>query len=308
MLASVPAAFAQGFPSEKPIKIVVPFNPGGLTDLLGRITADFLQKRLGQAVVVENRPGASGAVAADYVAKAPPDGYTLMLTAADLAVLPAVRNNLPYSLEDFTYLTRFWTAGTMIVVGPNSPVSSMKDLADEMKKNPGRVRYATTGVASLNHLGTAKLLSAIGVRAVHIPYTGQGPIQTDLLGGVVDFYTGASVPFPNNLKVLAPAGTTRNPAFPNLPTLKELGYENATYDAWFGVIAPAHLPEPIAAKLNDELRAVFTDPQAIAKFRDAAKQEPDKDLLVGEAFHKHVIEQTSLWKSVAEKENITVQQ
>ncbi|MCP2138506.1 tripartite-type tricarboxylate transporter receptor subunit TctC [Rhizobium sp. SLBN-94] len=306
ILAATPSV-AQDFPN-KPVKIVVAFNPGGLTDLLARITADFLQKRLGQAVVVENRPGASGAVAADYVAKAKPDGYTLMVTAADLAVLPAVRANLPYSLDNFTYLTKFWTTGTMIVVGPDSPVSSMPELIDRIKSNPGKVRYGTTGVASLNHLGTAKLLGAIDGSAVHVPYTGQGPITTDLLANVVDFYTGGSVPFPNNLKVLAPAGSVRSQAYPDLPTLQELGYENASYDAWFGVIAPPNLPEGIADKLNSELEAVFTDPEAIAKFRDAAKQEPDKLLSVGRDFKQYVLDQNKGWKEIAQQQKIEVQQ
>lgn len=307
VLAAMPA-MAQEYPKKQPIKIIVPFNPGGLTDLLARITAEFLQRRIGQAVVVENRPGAAGAIAADYVAKAPADGYTIMMSAADLAVLPAVRNNLPYKLEEFTYLTRFWTTGTMIVVGPKSPVSSIAELISHMKANTGKFRYGTTGVASLNHLGTAKFESSVGVKGVHIPYAGAGPIYTDLLAGNIDFYTGGSLPFPETLKVLAPAGTKRQVSYPNLPTLAELGYKNASYDAWFGVIAPPNLPKSIADRLNAELRAVYKDPEAIAKFKSSAKEVPDENLLVGEDFRQRVLQENKNWKEVADREKIVVQQ
>ena len=301
-------AMAQEYPKKQPIKIIVPFNPGGLTDLLARITAEFLQRRMEQAVVVENRPGASGAIAADYVSKAAPDGYTLMLTAADIAVLPAVRNNLPYKLDEFTYLTKFWTTGTMIVVGPRSAISTAQELIAQLKANPGKLRYGSTGVASLNHLGTAKLEGALGAKGVHVPYSGAAPVQNDLLAGTIDFYTGASLPFPANLKVLAPAGTRRHGSYPDLPTLEELGYKNASYDAWFGLIGPPKLSKPIVDRLNAELRALYKDPEAIAKFKNSAKEVPDENLLVGEDFRQYVLQENKTWREVAEREKITVQQ
>ena len=301
------SAMAQDFPQKRPVKIVVPFSVGGLTDLLARITAEFLQKRLGQAVIVENKPGAAGAIAADYVAKSPADGYTLMMSAADLAVLPAVRANLPYKLEDFTYLTRFWTTGTMIVVGPKSQFSTLAELIAYMKANPGKVVYGTAGVGSLNHLGTLKFEGAVGVKGLHVPYPGAQPVYGALQEGSLDFYTGASLPFPDSLKVLAPAGSRRHPAYPNLPTLEELGFKGASYDAWFGIIAPGNLPKPVADRINAELRAVYQDPEAIARFRKATQEVPDPNLLVGDSFRNRVLQERKTWKEIADREKVVLE-
>jgi len=301
-------AMAQEYPKKQPVKIVVAANAGGLTDVLGRITAEFLQRRLGQAVVVENRPGASSAIGADYVAKSPPDGYTLYLAGAELAVIPALRNNLPYKFEDFTYLTRFWTTIPLMVVGPKSTFSSPAELIAYMKANPRKLRYGTPGVGSLNHIGTAMFEGSTGVKGVHVPYTGIAPIYTDLLAGNIDFAMGATPPFPDALKVLGPAGTKRHAAYPNLPTLEEAGYKNASHDAWFGVVAPPNLPKPIAERLIADLSAVFKDPEAIAKYQSATKSVPDANPLIGEDFKKRALEENKNWKAVADREKIVVQQ
>ena len=301
-------AMAQEFPKKQPIKIVVAANAGGLTDVLGRITAEYLQRRIGQAVVVENRPGAASAIGADYTAKSAADGYTLYLAGAELAVIPALRDNLPYKFEDFTYLTRFWTTVPLIVVGPKVPVSTPAELIAYMKANPGKMRYGTPGVGSLNHVGTAMFESSAGVKGVHIPYTGIAPIYTDLLAGNVDFAMGAVPPFPDALKVLGPAGTKRSTAYPNLPTLEEIGYKNASHDAWFGFVAPPNLPKPIADRLIAELSAVFKDPEAIAKYQSATKGVPDATPLIGEDFKKRALQENKNWKAVADREKIVVQQ
>jgi tripartite-type tricarboxylate transporter receptor subunit TctC len=303
---AVPAA-AQDFPSKKPIKIVVAANAGGLTDVLGRITAEFLQKNLGQAVVVENKPGAASVIGADYTAKSPADGYTIYLAGAELAVIPALRNDLPYNFEDFTYLTRFWTNVPLMVVGPDVALNSPKELIEFMKANPGKLRYGTPGVGSLNHIGTAMFEGATGVEGVHVPYTGTGPVYNDLLAGVIDFTLGASLPFPDTLKVLGPTGTKRHPAYPDLPTLEELGYNNASHDAWFGFLAPPNLPQPIADRLIAELTKVFKDPEAIEKYRAATKGVPDAEPLTGEDFKKLTIELNTEWKAVAEREKIVLE-
>ena len=301
-------AIAQEFPKKQPVKIVVAFNAGGLTDVLARITAENLQRRLGQAVVVENRPGASGAIGADYVAKSPPDGYTLYLSAPEVAVLPAVRSNLQFKSDDFTYLIRGFITPPLIVISPKLPVSSPAELIAYMKANPNKVRYGTPGVGHLNHLGTAMFEAAAGVKGVHIPYTGAAPIYTDLVAGNVDLYMGATQPVPDAIKVLGPVGTSRHPAYPNLPTLAEIGVKNASHDAWFGFVAPPNLPKPIADRLIAELSAVFKDPEAIAKYQSATKIVPDVDPLTGDAFKKQVLEENKAWKAVVEREKIVVQQ
>ena len=302
------SAVAQEFPKKQPIKIVVAANAGGLTDVLARITAEYLQRRIGQSVVVENKPGAASAIGADYTAKSPADGYTIYLAGAELAVIPALRSNLPYKFEDFTYLTRFWTTIPMMVVGPKVPVSTPQELIAYMKANPGKVRYGTPGVGSLNHVGTALFESSTGVKGAHIPYTGIAPIYTDLLAGNVDFAMGAVLPFPDTLKVLGPSGTKRSTAFPNLPTLEEVGYKNASHDAWFGFVAPPNVPKPIADRLIADLNAVFKDPEALAKYQSATKGAPDANPLVGDDFKKRALEENKNWKAVAEREKIVVQQ
>jgi tripartite-type tricarboxylate transporter receptor subunit TctC len=256
---------------------------------------------------VENRPGASGAIGLSYLANARPDGYTLYMSATEPAVLPAVRTDLPFASEDFTYLMRPFLLSPLLVVGPHVPVSTTQELIDYMKANPGKLRYGTPGVGHLVHLGTAMFQSETGVEGVHIPYPGIAPIYTDLLAGNIDFTTGANLPFPNGLKVLGPVGTKHSPAHPDLPTLAELGYPNAGFDVWFGLLAPPELPQPIADRLIKELESIFEDPEAIAKFQSAAKIVPDENPLSGSAFKDTVVEENIGWRSVVEKEGITVQ-
>jgi tripartite-type tricarboxylate transporter receptor subunit TctC len=301
-------AMAQDFPTKQPVKIIVGANAGGLTDVLARITAEFLQKRLGQAVVVENRPGAASAIAADFTAKAAPDGYTIYLAGAEMSVITALRKDLPYKFEDFTYLTKFWTTIPMMVVGPNSPLKSQKELIAFMKANPGKLRYGTPGVGSLNHVGTAMFESSTGVKGVHVPYTGIAPIYTDLLAGTIDFAMGATPPFSDQLRVLGPSGTRRHVAWPDLPTLAEQGFANASHDAWFGFVAPPNLPKPIADRLIRELDAVFKDPEALARYKSTTKDVPDAKPLVGDEFKQFALEHNRNWKAIVEKEKIVVQQ
>ena len=145
-------AFPQQFPGSQPIKIVVPFAPGGTTDLLGRTVAEFLQKRMNHTIVVENRPGAAMTIGTDFVAKSAPDGHTLLLAAPDLVVVPAVRQTMPYDIEKLTYLTRVWVQTVLIVTGPKSGINTIEELITKIRNNPGQIRHATNGVGALNHL------------------------------------------------------------------------------------------------------------------------------------------------------------
>jgi tripartite-type tricarboxylate transporter receptor subunit TctC len=301
-------AMAQEYPKKQPVKIVVAANAGGLTDALARITAEFLQRRLSQAVVVENRPGASATIGADYVAKSPADGYTLFLAGPEQAVVPAVRSNMPYKLEDFTFLTRPFVVQPLVMVGPKSSISSIEELVAYMKANPGKARYGSTGVGAIVHMGTAMFESAAGVKGVHVPYPSIAPTYTDLLAGNIDFVIGGTVPFPEGLKVIGSTGTKRSPAFPDKPTLEELGYKGAGWDVWFGFVAPPKLPKPIQDRLLTELDAVYKDPEATSKFNAAAKASPETNPLTGEAFKKQALEELKNWKTVAEREKVVVQQ
>lgn len=301
-------AMAQDFPKKQPIKIVVAASAGGLTDLLARITAEFLQKRIGQAVVVENRVGAGSTIGADYVAKSPADGYTLFLAGAEQPVVAAARGNLPYKLEEFTYLIRPFTITPLVVVGPKSTITSIPELVSYVKANPGKARYGSTGVGAIVHVGVAMFEGAIGAKAVHVPYPGIAPVYTDLLAGTIDFNIGATPPLPEGIRTLGSAGTKRNPSFPNLPTLEEAGVKGASWDVWFGFLAPPNLPKPVADRLTAELTAMYKDPEVIAKFQSAAKATPEVAPLVGNDFKNQVLQEQKNWKTVVDREKIVVQQ
>lgn len=299
------AANAQDFPKKQPIKIVVAVPPGAFTDTYARITAEFLQQRIGQAVVVENRPGAAAAIGIDYVAKSAPDGYTLLMAGGDLAVLPALRNDLPYKFNELTYLYSGYSLSTVLLAGPKFPATSVQDLIAQMKANPGKVRYGTPGVGSIVHLGFAMLESAAGVKGAHVTYTGSGPIYTDLLGGNIDITMGG-MPMPDGLKVLGSMGTKRSPQFPNTPTVAESGLKGASWDIWFGLVAPPNTPKVIVDYLIAEIGAVHKDPAAVAKFTASLKMPPDQAPMIGEAFKKRAIDDNAGWRAVVEREKISV--
>ncbi len=307
LLGAALPAVAQEWPKKQPIKIVVPYNAGGGGDVLARITAEYLQRRTGQAVIVENKPGAGAAIAVDFVAKSPADGYTLLLIYNDLVVLPAVRQNLPYKFEELTFLTRPFTIQPVIWGSPKQPFSTATELVTFMKANPGKARYGSNGVGALLHLGAAMFQGATGVKGAHVPYTGIAPIYQDLLAGNLEFSLGTP-PGPEGIKVLASVGSKRSTAYPNVPTLQEMGINNATWDAWAGFVAPPNLPKPIADRLVAELDAVFKDPEAIAKYQTAGKLTPDASPLTGEKFKTEALEEHKGWKTVVDREKIVVQQ
>jgi len=306
-VAAAPA-IAQDFPTKQPIKIVVAANAGGLTDALARITAEFLQRRIKQAVVVENKPGAGSVIGADFTAKSPPDGYTIYLAGPELPVVPAVRSNLPYKFDDFTYLVRPFAIPPLVMVNPKLPISTIPELIAYMKANPGKARYGSTGVGAVVHMGTVMFESAAGVKGTHVPYTGIAPVYTDLLAGNIDFTVGGSVPFLEGIKVIGSSSTKRSPIYPDLPSFGELGLASAAWDVWFGFVAPPNTPKPIADRLIAELTAVLKDPEAIAKYQTAAKLPPDTNPLVGDAFKNQVLNEYKNWKAVVDREKIVVQQ
>lgn len=296
---------AQEFPQKQPIKFIVPYPAGGGTDVLARLTADFLSRRLGQVVIVDNRTGAGGAIGANLVAKAPADGYTLLFApASDFNANPAVKSNLPYKVEDFTYLVRSWTSAPLVIAGPKFGPSTIPELLSHMKANPGKVNGGIPGPGNIVHLGMALFESATGVNGLFVPYNGIAPIYQALMEGSVDI--SQSTPgFPDTLKVLAASGSKRSPFYPNVPTLDELGIKNASWDGWFGVVAPPNLPKPIADRLIAEITAVLKTPEAMAKF-DAAKLPADAPL-VGDVFKKRVLEEQQTWRNVIARQKIVVE-
>jgi tripartite-type tricarboxylate transporter receptor subunit TctC len=301
-------ALAQVFPTKQAVKIVVATNAGGSTDALARVTAEFLQRRLGQAVVVENRPGAGGTIGADYVAKSRADGYTILLAGAEQAIAPAVRPQLPYKFENFTFLIRPFTNDTLIVASPKFAPNSLKELVEYMKANPGKVRYGSTGVGAIVHLGMAMFEAGADVKAAQIPYTGIAPVYTDLLAGNIDITIGANYPFPSGLKVLGNANSRRSTLYPDAPTLEEAGINGATWGVWFGFLAPPNLPQPIADRLITEIQMVIKDPEAIEKYKTANKLVPEPNPAVGADFKKQALDEVDTWKAVANRLGVVVQE
>jgi tripartite-type tricarboxylate transporter receptor subunit TctC len=306
-LAILPAK-AQEWPTKQPVKIVISSAAGGLTDALARVTAEFLQQRLKQAVVVEPRTGAGGTIGAAYVASQPADGYTIFLAGAEQAISPAVRPTLPYKFEDFTFLVQPFRTMGLIATRPDLPVKDIPELVAYMKENPGKARYGSTGVGAIVHMGTLMFEQATGTKGVHVPYQGIAPIYPDLLAGNVDFVIGASYPFPEGLKIIGGNGPARSPLYPDLKTLEESGIQGATWFTWFGFLAPPDLPTEIAERLNKEIVAVVTDPVAIAKFQEVTKSVPDEKPLVGQEFKDMALKAVEDWKVVAKANNIVIQE
>ena len=265
LMAATVAAPAQDYPS-RPIRVVIAFPAGGPTDFVGRLLADKLKDSLGQ-IIIENKPGANGAIGADYVAKAAPDGYTLFLTTVGaVAITPHMRADLPYdTLRDFTPITLVVRNSTTLVVRADSPIKSAKEFVAMAKEKNGNLPFATTGVGSTVHLATEMFATAAGFKYVHVPYRGAAPALTDLLGGQVQavFLDAPALMAQITAGKVRPIGIAsdrRNPMLPDVPTLAEQGYPDTSSDNWYGLLAPAKTPPAVIAKLNSAFVAAINDP------------------------------------------------
>lgn len=259
-------AQAQPFPS-KPVRIVNPFAPGGATDIIARHMAQKLTEGWGQAVIVENRPGASGAIGVELVAKSVPDGYTLLIaTQTTHAANPALYAKLPYdAARDFAPLTLAGSTPLALVVHPSLGVSSLKELLDFARKNPGRLLYASGGNGTSQHLTTELMKSLSKTFIVHIPYKGAGPAMVDLLGGQVNFmFDNLPTALPHvkagKLRALAVSTASRSQLAPELPTMAEAGLPGFDLATWFAFFAPAATPRDIVEKISGDMRRALNQP------------------------------------------------
>ena len=301
LATAVPAAQAQNLPN-KPIHIVIAFPAGGPTDFVGRLIADKVKDILGRTIIVENKPGANGAIGADYVAKAEPDGTTLFLTTAGAVVItPNLRNDLPYNtLRDFAPVTMVVLNTTLLVVRSDSPANTMKEFVAMAKSKNGGLPLASTGVGSTTHLAFELLAASAGFKYTHVPYRGAAPALTDLLGGQVQgFYADAPVLMPQikggKVKALGAAADQRNPQLPNVPTMAEQGYPNTTSSNWYGLLAPAKTSPAIVAKINDAFTKAINDPVIKQKLIDSgAVPAPDSP----EHFGKTLKDELAKWGKV----------
>lgn len=275
LLACVLAAFglsaAAQYP-DKPIRIIVPFSAGGPTDILARLVADGLATRLGGPVITDNRPGGGGNPGTDSVAKAPADGYTLLLGyIGPLAINPTLYGKLPFRpLEDFTPVSLLVTTPLVVVVHPAFPPATMQELVRFAKAAQKPVFYASPGSGSANHMATELFRLAAGIELVQIPYKGLAPAVMDVVAGQVPFiFSGLSVAIPQikagKLRALAVTTLERAPSLPTVPTMHEAGFRNFDVSAWFGLLAPAKLPQPILERLEKATQEIMATKEAIAR-------------------------------------------
>jgi len=284
-LAAGPAS-AQPYPT-KPIRIVVTYVPGGNTDVVARLVSSYLTNDLGQTVIIDNRGGAGGVVGTEIVARAVPDGYTLLFgTSAGLSINPQLQPKLPYNVErDFAPISLLVINPQLMVAYPALPANSVGDLLKLARAQPGKINYASVGVGSPNHLGMELLKSMTGIDIVHIPYKGSAPAVIDLMAGNVSVFF-SSVPVmvqhvrSGKLKALAVGSATRSPAAPDVPTVAESGVPGFEYVTWYGLFAPSGTPRAIVARLNEvtvkSLRLPQLDQQLRAQGSEPRPASPEE--------------------------------
>ena len=272
-LTALPAiASAQAFPN-KPIRIVVPFPPGGTTDIVTRLVSEPLGRELGTTVVIENRGGGGGSIGAAEVARAAPDGYTLgVATVSTMAVNPACNPKLPYDpLKSFVPISNIAITANVVAVHPKVPANDMNQFVDMLKKNPGKLSFATSGTCGIAHLLGETFKSITGTFFLHIPYRGSGPALNDVLAGQVEILFDnlpSSMPHiqSGKLRAIAVAWPERVQGLPNVPTYKELGMPLMNDPAWYGLIAPAGTPPAVVNRIREALVKATASPELRARF------------------------------------------
>ena len=290
----------QAYPS-RPVRIVVPSSPGGGTDILTRLLTPGLTERLGQTVIVDNRGGAGSIIGNDIVAKAPPDGYTLLMGISTLAILPAMRKKLPYdAFTDLAPITQAIAAPNIIVVHPSLPAKSVKELIAFASKHPNEINYASAGTGTNPHLTMELFLSMTHVKMVHIPYKGLGPGMVDLLAGHVvaaaaTMLTGLPHVKSGRLRGLATTGAKRSSVLPGLPTVAEAGVPGYEAVQWYGLFAPAGTPKEIIAKVHDAASSVL---RSAAISRRLAADGTDPVANTPEEFARVLRAETEKWGKV----------
>jgi tripartite-type tricarboxylate transporter receptor subunit TctC len=299
----------QNYPN-KPIKLIAPVAAGGGLDNLARKVAERLSKNLGQSIVVENIGGGGGTIAAQTVAKASPDGYTLMISyVATHGTNPAVRK-LPYdAIKDFTPIGMIGATPNTLIINRDLPVKNLKEFVEYAQKNPAKLSYGSAGPGTLTHLGVEQFKLASNTFMVHIPYRGIGPAFTDLLAGQTQVMLPtlyAAMPYlkSNRVRALAVTGQKRSLADPSIPTFKELGYNGFDGQQWYGVSGPANLPDHVVKKLNLELNKVLATPEFVEQMANEAMTLMP---MSPQQFESYIKEDITRWVKVAKDRNIEIE-
>ena len=307
-ISSVPPAIAQQFPV-KPIRIVVPFTPGGPNDVLARMVGQRLTELWGQQVIVDNRPGGGTVIGSDFVAKAPADGHTLLVTSTSTAVNPSINRKLPYdTLKDFAPVIRMVASPNVLVAHPALPVKNVADLIRLAKSKPGEIAYASGGTGAATHLAGELVCIMGGVRMTHVPYKGAGPATVDLISGQVQWMFGTIMPTLPHIKTgrLRAIGVTGDKPTAVLPDVPPVSATLKGFDAtsWYGIFAPAQTPRAVVAKLNEEIGRYFRLPETRASLaKDGTVTVADTP----EEFDRFFRSEVAKWAKVIKQAGIEVQ-
>jgi tripartite-type tricarboxylate transporter receptor subunit TctC len=294
------ASPAQDYPT-RPVRMVVPFSPGGSTDTLARIVGQKLTERSGQPVIIENRAGAGGHIGAEQVAKSAPDGYTLLLGGVPHAISASLYSKLPYDMaRDLTAIAEVASFPSAIVLHPSLPANSVKELIALARARPGRLSFGSAGIGSPNHLSLELFQAMAGISMVHVPYKGSGQLVGDLLAGQVQLASmGLPVAVPHvqsgKLRAIAVTGAARSPLLPEVPTVSEAGLPGFEVTSWYGVFGPAGLPAGIVAKLNSEIGSAVTAPEVKERLA-ALGAEPS--VKAPDQFARYVRQEITKWAKV----------
>ena len=302
--------FAQAYPS-KPIKIIVPFAPGGTTDIVARIMAAKMSPILGQPVIVENRAGAGGSIGANEIAKAPADGYVIGMGSVSTmgTNIVAYKNNKLDPLTQFTHITNLASVPGIIIVNKNFPYKDYPSFVAALKASPGKYSYASSGAGAVGHLAMELFLVETGTDAQHIAYKGAGPAVTDVVAGNVpimwdNLSSSLAQIKAGNFVPIGLAFPRRIPQLPNVPTFAELGLKNYEADTWFGFVGPANMPKDIVKKIYDASMVVLKDPDTIKKFEDNGAFVIAS---TSEQFTETVKREVAKWKRVVDAKKISLE-
>jgi tripartite-type tricarboxylate transporter receptor subunit TctC len=308
-LATAPGALAQSWPA-KPITMLVPFPPGGPTDLVARVLAQKLGEQLGQNVVVDNKPGANGNIAGAAVARAPADGYTLLYNTSSITLSPALYKSLPFDVvRDFAPVALTAVVPLALVVHPSIPANNVKEFVAYAKANPGKLSYGSAGNGNVTHLGAFQFVQANGISAVHVPYKGSAPADLGLVAGDVQFLTDTvnsvqAFVKDKRMKMLAVTTAKRMSLFPDVPTLAESGMPGFEVGAWQGIMVPAATPRPVIDRLNAEIVKALQSPEVRAKL---AAQGAEPLGSTPDEYASYVKKELERWAGVVKATGVTIE-
>ncbi len=282
-------SMAQTYPS-KPIRLVLPYAPGGVVDFIGRTLGQRLSEQLGQQAVADNRPGAGGIIGVEAVARSAPDGYTIVLMDPAIVINPSLQQKVPYDvIRDLQTVSVVGSSPLVLAINPSLPVKDVAQLVEYAKANPGKLNFASAGIGTTPHMAGELLKLRVNADITHVPYKGSGPAMADLVSGRVQMLFGsitAALPFIRDGRVrgIATTGLRRSGALPELPTVIETGFPGFDVDLWLGVFAPSNLPAQVLSRLNTEIRIALEQPEVRSAFAKVGVEPRGTSLDEGAAF------------------------